>query len=256
MISFACFDVPEDRPGIDVLHRMRAEQEARHHAEIAAAAAQRPEQIRVLSLARRDEAAVGQHHVGLEQIVDRQPVLARADSRCRRRASARRRRWSRRCPPAPRGRRRASRGRRRPACSRARRARCARPDRRACPSARDRSITRPSSQLPRPGPLWPPPRIATSRPCSRAEVHRRDDVGDVGAARDQPRPLVDHRVVERARLVVVGVSAAGSASPRSDCANEAMALGVEHGQVSLLTLVRARGRGARPILDRPPARAI
>ena len=46
-------------------------------AEVAAAAAQRPEQIGVLVRARGDRAAVGQHHVGLEQVVDRQPVLAR-----------------------------------------------------------------------------------------------------------------------------------------------------------------------------------
>ena len=70
----------------------------------------------------------------------------------------------------------------------------------------DRSMTSPSSQLPSPGPLWPPPRMAMSRPLLAPEVHRRDDVGDVGAARDQQRPLVDHAVVERARLVVVGVA--------------------------------------------------
>ncbi len=33
----------------------------------------------------------------------------------------------------------------------------------------DRSMTRPSLQLPSPGPLWPPPRMASSRPCSRAK---------------------------------------------------------------------------------------
>ena len=60
-----------------MLHRVRLEQEARHHAEIAAAAAQRPEQIGILRLARRDEAAVGQHDVGLEQVVDGEAVLAR-----------------------------------------------------------------------------------------------------------------------------------------------------------------------------------
>ena len=53
------------------------------------------------------------------------------------------------------------------------------------PFITDRSMTRPSSQLPRPGPLCPPPRIATSKPLVAPEVHRGDDVGDVGAARDQ-----------------------------------------------------------------------
>ena len=35
------------------------------------------------------------------------------------------------------------------------------------PRMPERSMTRPSSTLPRPPPLWPPPRIAMSRPCSR-----------------------------------------------------------------------------------------
>ena len=37
--------VPEDRAGIDLVHWMGAKHEAGHHAEIPAAAAQRPEQI-------------------------------------------------------------------------------------------------------------------------------------------------------------------------------------------------------------------
>ena len=40
------------------------------------------------------------------------------------------------------------------------------------------------------------------------EVDRRDHVADVGAARDQQRPLVDHGVVERAGLVIVRVAGA------------------------------------------------
>ncbi len=56
-----------------------------------------------------------------------------------------------------------------------------------------------------------------SRPCVAAEIDRRDHVGDVGAARDQARPLVDHAVVELARLVVAGVPRLDD-SPRKDCA--------------------------------------
>ena len=41
------------------------------------------------------------------------------------------------------------------------------------------------------------------------EVHGGDDVGDVDAARDEPRPLVDHAVVEGARGVVVGCRPGG-----------------------------------------------
>ena len=43
----------------------------------AAASAQRPEQVGVLVFGGRHEAAVGQHDVCLDQVVDRQPVLAR-----------------------------------------------------------------------------------------------------------------------------------------------------------------------------------
>ena len=76
----------------------------------------------------------------------------------------------------------------------------------------ERSITTPSSHVPSPAPLWPPPRTASSRSWSRA---KRDDLGDVvgvRAARDQRRPLVDHRVVDLARLVVVGVVGADQPS--------------------------------------------
>ena len=50
-----------------------------------------------------------------------------------------------------------------------------------------------------------------------AEIHRRDHVGDVGAARDQQRPLVDHAVVELARLVVVGVIAPDQRAAQAAC---------------------------------------
>ncbi len=38
------------------------------------------------------------------------------------------------------------------------------------------------------------------------EVDRGDDVGDVGALGDERRVLVDHRVVDRARLVVARIA--------------------------------------------------
>ena len=69
--------VPGDRPGEHHLHRVQLEQEAGDDAEVAAAAAQRPQQVGVLLLAGGDEAAIGQHDIGLEQIVDGQAVLAR-----------------------------------------------------------------------------------------------------------------------------------------------------------------------------------
>ena len=47
------------------------EHERRDHAEVAAAAPQRPEQVWVLGCAGGDEPAVGQYDVGREQVVDR-----------------------------------------------------------------------------------------------------------------------------------------------------------------------------------------
>ena len=64
-------------PANTMLHRMRLEEEARDDAEVAAAAAQRPEEIRMLLAIRGDEAAVGEDDIGLEEVVDGEPELAR-----------------------------------------------------------------------------------------------------------------------------------------------------------------------------------
>ena len=93
-----------------------------------------------------------------------------------------------------------------PQCSRPRRARSARLDRRACSASRERSMTRPSSQMPRPR------RCVRRRESRRAVASRgakltaRDDVGHIGAARDQRGMLVDHAVVDLARLLVARVA--------------------------------------------------
>src|SRR6202042_2823454 len=86
---------PEGGPG----HHSRAERmslklERGHDAEVAAAAAQRPEQIGMLSRAGVHLRAVGQHYIGPDQIVDREPEAARqvADAAAEREpADARRR---------------------------------------------------------------------------------------------------------------------------------------------------------------------
>jgi hypothetical protein len=57
---------------------MRSEQEAGDHTEVAAAPAQRPQQIRVGGLAGDDKTADGKHHVRLDEAVDRQPILPAA----------------------------------------------------------------------------------------------------------------------------------------------------------------------------------
>ncbi|WP_236589914.1 GntR family transcriptional regulator [Ramlibacter aurantiacus] len=55
---------------------MQAEGEPGHHAEVASPAAQRPEQLGVLVLVRHADAAVGQHDLGVDEVVAGQPVLA------------------------------------------------------------------------------------------------------------------------------------------------------------------------------------
>jgi hypothetical protein len=50
-----------------------------------------------------------------------------------------------------------------------------------------------------------------------AEIHRRDHISDIGAARDGQRPLVDHAVVEPARFLVIRMI------PCDDCATERLA---------------------------------
>ena len=53
---------------------VQPELELGHDAEVAAAAAQRPEQVRVLGRTRPDTAPVGQHDLGRLEVVDREPV--------------------------------------------------------------------------------------------------------------------------------------------------------------------------------------
>ena len=67
---------------------MAAEGERRDDAEVAAAAAQRPEQVAVGVLAGRDERAVREHHVGRQQVVHREakPAGKVADAAAERQA--------------------------------------------------------------------------------------------------------------------------------------------------------------------------
>jgi hypothetical protein len=66
----------EHGAAVDVLDRMQLELQRGDHAEVAAAPAQRPEQVLVLLLAGHQEAAVGGHHVGRDQVVAGQPEPA------------------------------------------------------------------------------------------------------------------------------------------------------------------------------------
>ena len=68
---------PEDRSGEhDRAHRVKPKLELGDDPEVAAPAAQAPEEVRVLGLARLHELPVGGHQVNREELVDRQSVLS------------------------------------------------------------------------------------------------------------------------------------------------------------------------------------
>ena len=197
--------LPEDRARVDRADRMRLEQEARHHAKVAAAAAQRPEEIGVLALAGRDETAVGQDDVRFEQVVDREAVLARevpgaAAERQARDAGGR---------DDAEGHRQAERvgG----VIDVARRAAGIDPYGSACRihahALHHREVDHQSVVAA--AKAWAVVAAAADgdeQALVAAEVHRGDDVGDVHAARDQARPLVDHAVVKSTGGIVVGIT--------------------------------------------------
>src|SRR5579872_568448 len=74
--DLACrFLWPGERPSVNHANRMRPEKEARDDSKVAAATAQGPEKIRILAAARSHECSVRKDDVGLNQVVNRQPVL-------------------------------------------------------------------------------------------------------------------------------------------------------------------------------------
>ena len=70
-------DRPERRAADDLRDRVRLERELGHDAEVAAAAAQRPEEVGVLVGARGHRLPVREDDLGAEQVVDREAVRAR-----------------------------------------------------------------------------------------------------------------------------------------------------------------------------------
>ena len=72
----SAIDGPGDEAaGHDGTHRMQPELERRRDAEVSAAAANRPEQVGVLVRRGADDAAVGQHQLDTEQVVQRHSML-------------------------------------------------------------------------------------------------------------------------------------------------------------------------------------
>ena len=102
----------------------------------------------------------------------------------------------------------------------------------------DRSMTRPSSTLPRPGPLWPPPRMAIGSLLSRPKLTAAITSATSAQRAMSQRPLVDHGVVELSRLVIIRMVA------RNDEATEPLG---EVGQDAIVHHVFLRGQVvARP----------
>ena len=140
--------------------------EGRDDPEVAAAAAQAPEQVGYLALARGHEAAVGGDNVRRDQVVAGKAVLALGAGRCRRRASGPRCR----CVD---GTARSSKAEHlrlavKLAPRQARlRAHVHMLGRRGSPSRAERWISRPPSHRAFPATLWPPARIASSRSWAR-----------------------------------------------------------------------------------------
>ena len=93
-------------------------------------------------------------------------------------------------------------------------------------------MTTPPSQVPSPAPLWPPPRTASRTSLLAGEVDDPGHVVGVGAARHQGGTPVDHRVVDRAGLLVAAV---GGADQLSLEARDVHCAGGVHVSFSLLS---------------------
>ena len=94
------------------------------------------------------------------------------------------------------------------------------------PRIADRSITRPSSTLPRPAAVVPPAPDREVEAGLAREAHRGDHVAGVEHRAISRGPLVDHRVVELPRLLVPGWSES-STSPRKRLWSSAVNSSVE-----------------------------
>jgi hypothetical protein len=183
---------------------MEPQRERRHDAEVAAPAAERPEQVRVLILARGDDAAVRQHDLRGQQVVDREPVLAGEIPV----PSAERQ-------PAHPGRRDDPRGRRKPervggAVEIGQQRSTL--DRRRPSAGIDADLPHPAQIDHEPLVHGAEPRAVVASAADRdveaalaSELERGGDVRHAGTARHHGRPSIDHRVVEATRLLVAPI---------------------------------------------------
>ena len=180
-------------------------QERCDDAEVAAATADRPEELCVRGRACRDKLAGGQAGRRLRADCRASARACESGGRRHRQAPGRRSRSSRRCPSGRRARTRGSRGRGRPGYSPARPAQSSASGSTRMPRSRPRSMTRPSSTVPKPAPWWPPPRTAIFRSWSipkRSAVRMSRDIDRPG---DRRRPSIHGSVEHSPRVVVARV---------------------------------------------------
>ena len=209
-------DRPHRRAGDDGRSdRVRAELELRDDAEVPAAAAQRPEQLRVLVGARVHPRAVGQHHLGADEAVDGEAEAARevADAAAERepadagRGDDRPTAWRGRAPRSPR--------RRRPTCSRRPRGR-SRVAGSTTTSLQAAEVD--DDRVVRDAEAAAVVAAAADGDALVVRAGEREHARDVLRARaddDRGGALVDHAVVDGAGVVVAGVAGADDAAGRA-----------------------------------------
>ena len=195
-------DRMRDEAARDDLHRVQAIRERRHDAEVAAAAAQRPEQVGIGRLGHLEHVAVGVDELDARAGCRRPGRTSPSASRVRRRASAPRCPVVEIAPPVT--------ARPCAAVASLSSAQLSPPSARtvraagstSMPFISARSIITPPSATARPATLWPPPRTRDVEPGGAREAHARSDVGSAPAADDDGGRAVDKAVVDTARSVV------------------------------------------------------
>jgi hypothetical protein len=174
-------------------------------AEVPAASAQAPQEVGVLVGARLDELAAGRHYVRRHEVVASCPVLAREPAQPateRQPGDA-----GHRDVPGRRGQAKGLRLAVQPASNRPGSARARRPTGSTLISfSPERSMTSPSSQAALPATLWPPPRTASGRPCSRAKA--------TAAITSATSP---QRVISAGRLSIIPFQTCRAKSYRAAC---------------------------------------
>ena len=195
---------PDRRAGDHVRDRVQPERERGDDPEVAAPAAQRPEQVGVLALRRGHDPPVGEHDLRLEQVVDGEPVLARqvAVAAAQREAAD----PGRRDDPGRRGQ-----------TVLVRRGVDAAPGGAALHADRPRARIdhdlvhrgqvddQPVVDGAEPGAVVAATANGDGQPGPPRRVERGLHVGHGAAAGDDRRPPVDHRVVDRPGVLVAGV---------------------------------------------------